>query len=130
MEEIKQQLLNMQREVLNALETDLEKSRSAVSGDVGDEIDVAIEDTFKDYYNLMSERNQQKLELIRQALQAIENNTYGICDECGGKINKKRLKALPFTKYCIECKNELERTRLFERSLSQGQDLVADEIDI
>ncbi len=57
----------------------------------------------------MCERDQRKLDQIRSALERIDDKSYGICDECGNKIKKPRLMALPFTQLCIDCKSEQER---------------------
>ena len=45
---------------------------------------------------------------INKALEAIEDGTYGLCEACGGKIERPRLEALPFVKTCIECQSKLE----------------------
>ncbi len=122
MEEIKQKLLEMQETILNDLEIDRDKSKNAISGDIGDDIDHATEDRNRELFQLMCERDQIKLEQIQKALDAIDQKTYGVCEDCGDKISKKRLIALPFTKLCIECKSEEERTkginRVPERSAS------------
>ncbi len=115
MEEIKEKLLEMQKTILNDLETDRDRSKTAISGDIGDDIDHANEDRSRELYQLLCERDQIKLEQIHQALDAIEANNYGICEDCGEKIGKKRLIALPFTKLCVECKNEEERTKGISR---------------
>lgn len=43
-----------------------------------------------------------------EALDRIEKGTYGKCLNCGKEIDKKRLDAIPFTRYCIECQIEIE----------------------
>ncbi len=48
------------------------------------------------------------LEQIDKALERLENNTYGICEECAAYISLERLKALPFATRCIECKRKEE----------------------
>ncbi len=48
---------------------------------------------------------------INEALQRIENGTYGICAATGKPISKARLKAKPWAKYCYEYELELERGR-------------------
>jgi RNA polymerase-binding protein DksA len=45
---------------------------------------------------------------IEEALARIEEGSYGNCEECGGKISKERLKALPHARLCIECKEKEE----------------------
>jgi DnaK suppressor protein len=49
--------------------------------------------------------NQEKaLKEINETLAKIKNGTFGVCEKCGVKIDKKRLKAFPTAKYCLNCK--------------------------
>lgn len=43
------------------------------------------------------------LDLIRGALERIEEGTFGRCEECHKQISKRRLHALPYTPFCVEC---------------------------
>jgi DnaK suppressor protein len=54
------------------------------------------------------DRESKLIKKIRQALERIENGTYGICESCGEEISVKRLKARPVTTQCIECKAKEE----------------------
>lgn len=47
---------------------------------------------------------------IDEAIEKIKKGTYGVCERCGKKIPKKRLKAIPYAKFCIECKKEMEKS--------------------
>jgi len=50
----------------------------------------------------------EKLKRISSALDRLTHASYGICEECGRKISEKRLKAVPFAAYCLECQEALE----------------------
>jgi DnaK suppressor protein len=43
------------------------------------------------------------------ALERIEQDTFGLCEECQMEIPKARLQALPYTRHCIDCARMLER---------------------
>ncbi|OAU96153.1 TraR/DksA family transcriptional regulator [Moraxella catarrhalis] len=45
---------------------------------------------------------EQGLVYVNAALRRIEEGEYGTCVECGELINENRLKAVPYTAYCIE----------------------------
>ena len=49
------------------------------------------------------------LQEIDAALQRIEDGIYGICEGSGKPIPKKRLEALPWTRYCVEYASSLEK---------------------
>jgi DnaK suppressor protein len=46
------------------------------------------------------------LQAIEDALRRIEAGTYGICKDCGEPISEARLKAIPWTRSCITCKEK------------------------
>ena len=67
-------------------------------------------DAYEQEFTLYLVQNEEDtLGAIEVALEKIEDGVYGTCDECGGRINKPRLRALPYTPFCIDCANELER---------------------
>lgn len=54
------------------------------------------------------DRERKLIGKIKEALERIENGTYGICEECGEEISEARLKARPVTTLCIDCKKKQE----------------------
>jgi DnaK suppressor protein len=46
------------------------------------------------------------LQAIEEALGRIEKGTYGVCRDCGEQISPARLKAIPWTRVCITCKEK------------------------
>lgn len=48
------------------------------------------------------------LELIEAALVRVEEGVFGACTECGTKITKPRLNAIPYTPFCIKCAEAAE----------------------
>ena len=60
------------------------------------------------------ERDSNLIRKIRQALERLEDGSFGICDECEGEISEKRLQVRPVATRCIKCKEKQEkRERLF-----------------
>ncbi len=55
------------------------------------------------------DRERKLISKIRQALERIEDGTYGYCESCDATISPKRLLARPVTTLCIDCKTEQER---------------------
>lgn len=54
---------------------------------------------------------QEALAEIEEAIQRIIDGTYGVCEVTGKRISKERLLAVPFTKYSLKGKQELERNK-------------------
>lgn len=106
---------------------DLERQRAAILDEAGEILtkgitkealpDVSDQASAEEdqYFSLrLKEREQKLLRKIDEALDRLDKNTYGICEQCGEEIPYKRLKARPVTTLCIECKTlqeEKERTR-------------------
>ena len=68
-----------------------------------------------------SSHKRQLLQVIEKALRRIDDETFGQCIGCGDKINSKRLEAMPWTQYCLQCQEQLEqgdRGELHSRPLS------------
>ena len=67
-----------------------------------------------DFALRIRDREAKLTRKIRDALERLEDGTFGICEECGEEIPLKRLMARPVTTLCVECKKEREaeeRTR-------------------
>lgn len=45
---------------------------------------------------------------IDDAIQRIDDGTFGQCQQCGRPIAPERLAAIPYTPYCVECARQLE----------------------
>lgn len=90
----------------------LRKTRAEASGDLST-MPIHMADLGTDAYeqeftlSLMASE-EETLELIEQALQRIRSKKFGMCEECGGVIAKKRLEALPYAATCIRCAEKLE----------------------
>jgi RNA polymerase-binding protein DksA len=52
---------------------------------------------------------------IDDALSRIESGKYGICQGAGERIPKKRLEAIPWTRYCVSCAALSEKGLLSEK---------------
>ena len=53
----------------------------------------------------------REIDLIRAALNRLDNGTYGTCISCGKLIAPARLKALPYAVQCMACAAQAERER-------------------
>ena len=71
-------------------------------------------------------RLSDTLEQVDRSLDAIANDCYGLCVECGEPVGQSRLKAIPWASHCIRCQQLLENCQVVEiRRLlmyRQGQD--------
>lgn len=73
--------------------------------DMGDQATAVADQNFM---LRLREREQHLLRKIDEAIDRIRTNLFGVCEECGGEIGYKRLKARPVTTLCINCKTKQE----------------------
>jgi RNA polymerase-binding protein DksA len=60
---------------------------------------------------LFASREGKMLTLLEQAVERIENGTYGYCMDTGNPIEFRRLEAIPHAKLCIEAKRKAEEAK-------------------
>ncbi len=70
------------------------------------------------------------LKEIDLALKKIENGAYGVCENCGIEIPMARLKAIPWTRYCAKCAEEVERETGTYMSSYGFEPLLTENIEI
>lgn len=84
----------------------------------GDIYDQASSERDRELGLLLGDREREKLHSIDEALLRIDDEEYGVCEECDEEIPLGRLKAMPFTRHCVKCKSDLEKlqaqTKRFE----------------
>ena len=84
------------------------ESKEVESGIAQDIVDRAESSYTKEFLLSLSDTERAQLFMIDEALRRIERNEYGICQMCGKNISKKRLDAVPWSPYCIECQEKSE----------------------
>lgn len=84
--------------------------------DLPDEVDLATTESGQAMNLMLRDRERVLLRKIENALDQIEQGTYGLCQNCGEPIEPKRLEARPVTDMCISCKEEQEQ---MERSFAE-----------
>jgi len=79
-----------------------------------DPVDLAVRNYSKNVMLAVSENESRQLTLIDEALLRIDDDEYGPCQNCEEAINPKRLAAIPWARYCLNCQSLLEQGLLEE----------------
>ena len=79
-----------------------------------DPVDLAVRNYSKNVMLAVSENESKQLTQIDEALLRIEDEEYGPCQNCEKDINPKRLAAIPWARYCLDCQELLEQGLLDE----------------
>ena len=121
----------MQHEELEIIRGQLEGLRDRLSGQVTEHSDQAMHaqggeasgslsnaplhmadmgtDNFEQEMSFsLIENETQVLEQVNEALERMQQGTYGLCEECRKPIPKPRLQAIPYARYCVECARKVE----------------------
>jgi RNA polymerase-binding transcription factor len=110
-EELRKLLVRSRRETLSrvrALRSDQDADDVAPPAD---ELDIARSLADVETHASLIDRAQERLKDIDAALGRLDLGTYGICEECGEDIPLERIKALPFTLFCVDCQSKRNRAR-------------------
>jgi DnaK suppressor protein len=118
METFRQQLLKLQRHLRDDVDTLADEAFHETDGKaMGNLSNVPVEDRAElgsDNYDEevtigMLEKEGPRLGEINAALERIDTETFGRCEECAQEISRKRLQAIPFARRCIECARKAQQ---------------------
>lgn len=102
-------LLNQQ---LESLLKDVGKTVSEMTEEntnFPDPTDRASLESDRNFELRIRDRERMLINKIRQALERIDDGSFGLCESCDEPIGAERLRARPVTTLCIDCKTEQER---------------------
>jgi DnaK suppressor protein len=82
---------------------------SMTHNDLKDEADFASNSLGRAVDNAILNQQAKELAEIELALGKIKDELYGICEMCEEEINIERLKVKIFARYCITCREVIEK---------------------
>ncbi|MDR3275116.1 MAG: TraR/DksA family transcriptional regulator [Endomicrobium sp.] len=104
-------LIQKRTELLNKTNSAQREMDNDSDINVGDEIDTASHNSEKEMYFELAASDKITLDSINCAIAKAEKAAYGKCECCDNIIPKERLKAIPWTRYCIQCQEEAENPK-------------------
>jgi len=84
------------------------EGRRTVAEDTLDVADQAVMSYQRELIFSQGTEGHSQLSLVRLALERLHEGGFGECLHCGKAIGEKRLEALPWTPYCIQCQEKIE----------------------
>lgn len=100
-------LTRMERELAESSRQENESLESfSESDDVPADIAALASEREKD--QILSQSVQAILVQIEQALEYLDDGTYGVCEVCGTEIPQNRLERIPYVSTCVDCQRMLE----------------------
>ncbi len=74
--------------------------------DLGDQATTAYT---REFLFELGSGDRRLLKEVVIALRKLDEGGFGECERCGEAIAEKRLEALPFARYCIDCQRSVEQ---------------------
>jgi DnaK suppressor protein len=112
-DELRRMLVELRDEILSKIaqemgtKLDEDPRMSTLSTmDIGDLSQLDLDENID--YTLLN-MHIERLREAEDALDRLEDGTYGTCEDCGVSINLERLKVLPFTTCCVRCQELREK---------------------
>jgi DnaK suppressor protein len=101
-------LLEQKEKIVRTLSEFYNESKEVETDIAQDVVDKAESSYTKEFLLSLSDAEREQLRLLDAALRRLETSGFGLCQMCGKPIGKKRLNALPWTPYCINCQQKKE----------------------
>jgi len=105
----KRRLLAKQGELLRLVTNSEKDGREADEEATQDIADKAANSYTKEFLFHQSDENRRVLQLVNEALERMQEGTYGQCVACEEEVQQKRLEAVPWARHCIECQEKQDQ---------------------
>jgi len=103
-------LLTSRREQIKKNIADAAREIESLKGKhTGDEADHAAISTDRMIEQAISAQQSREFDEIEFSINKIKSGGYGVCDMCEEDISFQRLKVKPYAKYCIVCREIIEK---------------------
>ncbi len=106
----KEMLTSRKEQILKIVEDNEKEIKALNSTDASDEADHATISTDSAIEQAITNQHLKELKEIEYSLFKISNKTYGICEMCEEPIGIHRLKVKPQARYCIVCREIVEKS--------------------
>jgi RNA polymerase-binding transcription factor len=63
----------------------------------------------KEFLFRQSDSERSHLHLVEEALVRLRSDEFGLCQSCGEPIDRKRLDAIPWARFCRSCQEQEEK---------------------
>jgi DnaK suppressor protein len=112
---MRERLMDMKAKLLTEIDTELKAEREGNKDEGLDTYDLASEERDREINFILSDRERVKIKQIDDALERLDDGSYGVCESCGLEVAEERLNTLPFTRLCRDCQQDQEREAKSQR---------------
>ena len=101
-------LKSMRVGLVHELASEFQPVNSGTGGGSLDTAELASKELEQNMSVILSKRDRDRIIEIDHALKRVAEANYGVCEACGFEITTERLKVMPFTRHCRDCKQDQE----------------------
>ena len=116
---LKKILLKKRNEVVQGLEAQMGRKLTREAGQkidsAMDSADLSSQDMDQGIDYSLLEMKYEQYKDIADAFRKLQNDSFGLCEECGEEIDIKRLEVNPLARYCIPCKTKKEEIERIQK---------------
>ncbi|HUP63785.1 MAG TPA: TraR/DksA family transcriptional regulator [Thermoanaerobaculia bacterium] len=110
--QLREVLEKKQKEMLESYNRDRAAGNAQPDDGIQDLADKAASAYSKELNFSLSDNDREMLVQIDEALKRMREGGFGVCTNCGTTIGEKRLRAIPWTPFCIDCQELAEKGML------------------
>lgn len=104
-----EKLLQQKHLLETSLLSAVAQGRETVADETLDPADQAVFSYQKELLFSQGTSGHAQLNMVKEAIRRLKDGGYGECLRCGEEIGAKRLAAVPWSRYCIDCQEKIER---------------------
>jgi DnaK suppressor protein len=113
--DLNENLVKMKAKLMAEIDSELKAEREGNKDEGMDTYDLASEERDREINFILSDRERVKIKQIDDALERMEDGSYGVCESCGLEVAEERIAAMPFTRLCRDCQQDQEREAKSQR---------------
>lgn len=102
-------LLEKRQELLQLYRHDVQVGQESTDEGTEDLVDRANNSYNRELMFSLSDAERSLMFMIDEALGRLEDGSFGTCGHCGDPVGARRLKAIPWARYCVGCQEREEQ---------------------
>lgn len=103
MEKFRRPLVEKRSELTREIGKNKDAGEESAEEMTQDIVDKATSSYTKEFLFSLSDNERVLVQQVEEALSRLDAGAFGTCTNCGSTISEKRLVAVPWTPYCVDC---------------------------
>src|SRR5260370_40548208 len=119
--QMREHLVDMKSKLLHGIDSELKAEREGNKDEGMDTYDLASEERDREINFILSDRDRNKIKDIDDALNRLDDGSYGVCESWGLEVAEERMKAMAVTRLFRDWQQDHGREARSQRRLREGR---------